>query len=393
MTKYIVLSRSAGGGPNALPAGPGVRSLDREALATVAVETLSPKDVADLARDPATQAITPTMPTHLIEPVAVAVPAAPLAWGIAAVGADRTALTGEGVTVAVLDTGIDSTHPAFRGIQLVERDFSGSGTGDRHGHGTHCAGTIFGQDVGTRIGVARGIRKALIGKVLRDAGDGESEMVFQALNWALEQRVNIISMSLGFNFPGMVGGLVAKGWPVDLATSNALEAYRGNLRMFDAIMGMLKAQSAFGISPLVVAASGNESRRGTNAEYRIAASLPAAADDVLSVAAIGKDGAQFSVADFSNSMAMLAAPGVNILSAAPGGGLVCKSGTSMACPHVAGLAALWWESIKTVGGKANATSIRARLLANARTDVFSAGMDSADVGGGLAVAPTEKAVS
>lgn len=60
--------------------------------------------------------------------------------------------------------------------------------------------------------------------------------------------------------------------------------------MFDAIMAVLKAQSAFGVSPLVIAAAGNESRRKVNREYRIAAFLPAAADDVVSVAAVGRDG-------------------------------------------------------------------------------------------------------
>ena len=63
-----------------------------------------------------------------------------------------------------------------------------------------------------------------------------------ALTWAMQERADIISMSLGFDFPGMVAGLTADGWPVDLATSTALEAYRGNLRMFDAIMAVVKAQ-------------------------------------------------------------------------------------------------------------------------------------------------------
>ena len=89
---------------------------------------------------------------------------------------DRSTWTGEGVTVAVLDTGIDSKHPAFAGVDIVEKDFTGTGNGDRQGHGTHCAGTIFGRDVdGKRIGVARGVKRALIGKVLGDEGGGDSE--------------------------------------------------------------------------------------------------------------------------------------------------------------------------------------------------------------------------
>jgi len=140
-------------------------------------------------------------------------------------------------------------------------------------------------------------------------------MVFKALVWAMQERADIISMSLGFDFPGMVDGMVKDGWPADLATSTALEAYRGNLCMFDAIMNMLKAQRAFGVWPLVVAAAGNESRRQLNASYRIAASLPAAADDVLSVAAFGQGQGTYEVAAFSNTLALLSAPGVDITSA------------------------------------------------------------------------------
>jgi subtilisin family serine protease len=101
------------------------------------------------------------MPTALIKPLEVAGAAATGAWGIAAVKADTSNFTGDGVVVAVLDTGIDKSHPAFAGVTIVEQDFSGSGNGDRQGHGTHCAGTIFGRDVsGTRIGIARGVRAA-----------------------------------------------------------------------------------------------------------------------------------------------------------------------------------------------------------------------------------------
>ena len=55
--------------------------------------------------------------------------------------------TGLGIVVAVLDTGIDATHPAFAGVTLVKKNFTTEAAGDLHGHGTHCAGTIFGRDV------------------------------------------------------------------------------------------------------------------------------------------------------------------------------------------------------------------------------------------------------
>src|SRR6202040_2805180 len=100
-------------------------------------------------------------------------------WGVAAVGADECRYDGRGVTAAILDTGIEVSHPCFKGIKIEQKDFTGSGDGDRRGHGTHCAGVFFGRDVGgKRYGVAPGIDKAYIGKVLRDDGHGSTRMLF-----------------------------------------------------------------------------------------------------------------------------------------------------------------------------------------------------------------------
>ena len=387
MSKYIVLQRRVAPelGSRALETATALSARP----ATLSAAVLTTREVADLARDPQTQAIALAMPTRLVAPMTPKAQPEPVApqWGIDAVGAGASQRTGSDVVVAVLDTGIARDHPAFSGVAIVEKDFSGSGNGDVVGHGTHCAGTIFGRDVGQRIGVARGVRRALIGKVLKDDGSGDSEMIFSALSWATEEGANVISMSLGFDFPGMVAGLSNDGWPVDLATSTALEAYRGNLRMFDAMMAMMRARAPFGGSPLVVAAAGNESRRTVNHKYRIAASLPAAADGVISVAALGPGTELYSVAEFSNSLPTLAAPGVEITSAAAGGGLTTMSGTSMACPHVAGVAALWWEWLQRSAGRADARGVTARLLANARKDVLAADLDASDVGEGLVTAP------
>ncbi len=368
-------------GASTAPSGPPQPRVD--------TARLTPNEVRELARDPDVQAVAPVMPTQLIRPVQVdATAAAQQAWGIAAVGAAESAYSGSGVVVAVLDTGIDPGHPAFAGVTLVERDFSGSGDGDRQGHGTHCAGTIFGRDVaGARIGIARGVQKALIGKVLADDGGGDSRMIFQGLQWALEAGADVISMSLSFDFPGGVRRMVEQGWPADLATSVALEGYRGNLRMFDAIMGMARARMAFDAGAVIVAAAGNQSRRDENATYEIAVSIPAAAEGVVSVGALAEGQGGYSVAAFSNTLPQVSAPGVNILSAAPGGGVRALSGTSMACPHVAGVAALWWEALRAAPIRANATAVAAKLLASARAGVFAQNVDVADRGLGLITAP------
>ncbi len=284
----------------------------------------------------------------------------------------------------MLDTGIDATHPAFAGMSLNRRDFTATGDGDGNGHGTHCAGTIFGSDVdGTRIGVAPGVTDALIGKVLADDGSGSSEMIFSAISWAAEAGADVISMSLGFDFPGLVERLIEAGWPADLATSAALEGYRGNLRMFDALMDLIRARAAFGSGTLVIAAAGNESRREDNPNFEIAAGLPAAADGVISVAAAGEDPAGWRIADFSNTFATITGPGVNILSARSGGGLRSLRGTSMACPHVAGVAALLWEQVRGEAVPRNAATVEARLRSRANTAGFAPGTQVPDRGLGM----------
>lgn len=380
-------------------------------------ETLTKSDVLSLARDPEVRALARVMPTTLIRPVESSgddaggdvaggdgaggdgdggAAASGVTWGVRAVGADVSARTGAGVTVAVLDTGVDAAHPAFAGVTLVEQDFSGDGNGDVQGHGSHCLGTILGRDVGgTRIGVARGVGTALVGKVLGNKGSGDSLMLFRGMQWAVEQGAQVISMSLGFDFPGLVADLVGKDWPPDLAASVALEAYRGNLRMFDAVLQMMRSREEFGTGTVVVAAAGNESRREVDPDYEIGPSLPAAADGVISVGALqqpagapaGGPVTGLSVARFSNTFPQVSAPGVKVLSVKAGGGLVALNGTSMATPHVAGVAALWWEEVLASPVPARTSVVTAKLVARARTDVFAAGVDVADRGAGLVCAP------
>jgi len=356
----------------------------------VEVDEIERRAISGLTRQTDVVAVAPAMPMRLIAPVdqGEAVTAAQqVAWGVKAVGADTSPFTGNGIVVAVLDTGIESSHPAFSGVELVEKDFTREGNGDENGHGTHCAGTIFGRDVGgTRIGVARGVRKALIGKVLGKDGGGSSEQICDAILWAIDSGANVISMSLGMDFPGFVKALEEQGLPTQLATSRALEGYRANTKLFETLASLARSRAAFAQATVIVAAAGNESRRQENPDWEIAVSPPAVAEGIISVAALGEGGNGLTVAPFSNTGANVSGPGVKIVSAALGGGLKALNGTSMATPHVAGVAALWAEKLKT-SGRLNALELTARVVGSGISEGFQVGFDPFDVGAGLVRAP------
>ncbi|MGV3560403.1 S8 family peptidase [Larkinella arboricola] len=358
---------------------------------TVEVGEIEPRRVSAVTRDSSILAVAPAIPMSLIEPLDVKknvrATAQTVAWGIKAVGADTSPFTGSGVVVAVLDTGIDASHPAFAGVQIIEQDFTGEGNGDPHGHGTHCAGTIFGRATNnTRIGVAPGVEKALIGKVLGQNGGGSSDQIVSAIQWAGQNGANVISMSLGMDFPGFVKQLIGQGYPAELATSYALEGYRANVQLFERLAALIRIQGSFSQATILIAAAGNESQRDVNPDFEISVSPPAVSEGIVSVAALGESTQGFIVAPFSNTGANISGPGVKILSAKPGGGFAQMSGTSMATPHVAGVAALWAEKIMKTGLLTPAT-LMAKLVASGTETGLKVGFDPADVGTGMARAP------
>jgi subtilisin family serine protease len=379
----------------------------------VSIATANRKDAVDAQRDPR-KLVARSMPVTVIQPLTAeqagletagdAVAAAREAgtsWGIPAVLGDRPRadLTGAGVKVAVLDTGIAVNHPAFAeirdGIAASRQNFTTGNADDVNGHGTHCAGTIFGRDVeGVRIGVARGVTDVLIGKVIGDDGAGSTKSILDALKWAHSKGANIISMSLGFDFPGMQKKLMQQDHPPELATSIALKAYRDNLRQFETMAGLLMQETDDHPGTVLVAAAGNESRRIQDPDFVIDVGIPAAAAlDMISVgAAMRGDPADplLDVAPFSNINPRLSAPGFDIVSAQKGGTLMALNGTSMAGPHVAGIAALWWQLIsKKSQGQVKANDVRARLNATARDDLFRPKVTLVDRGAGLVFGPQQ----
>ncbi|MEW6308624.1 MAG: S8 family peptidase [Bacillota bacterium] len=252
-----------------------------------------------------------------------------LPWGVDRIDADLVHATGNkgtGIKVAILDTGIDLAHEDLRvwgGANFIS---TATSYDDDHGHGTHCAGIVAALDNGIGvIGVAPEAQLYAV-KVLDDAGSGSWSTVAAGIEWAITNRMNVISMSLG----GSVG-------------STTLEA---------------ACQKAWNAGILLVAAAGNS---GTAAGTTDTVNYPAKYATVIAVAAT--DSADLRASWSSTGPTVeLAAPGVNILSTYPGDSYETLSGTSMACPHVAGVAALVWRAHPTltnqqVRDKMNATAL------------------------------------
>jgi subtilisin family serine protease len=383
--RVVVLKRpriasSSSGTQNVAVRGTSGETTAREGLRVEVLEGASRKDTADLRRDPEVEAVAPSMPIQLIRPAArAAVSVASkggASWGIEAVGARKCA----------------TTHEAFSGLKFTDCNVRNFTTGDKHdvhdddGHGTHCAGTILGRDVnGTRIGVAPGVTDVLIAKIIGKNG-GTFEAIADAVEWAHVHGAHILSMSLGMDFVAHLAALEAEGdMPPEQARSQALVDYGACIRLFDRLCEFVADRYNTHRGMLVVAAAGNESERP---RFRVTVQPPADAFGIVSVAALGRpsSGKKLAVAPFSNRGAHFGAPGVGIVSAGLAGGLASMDRTSMAAPHVAGVAALWAEPLVATS---RAGKIRRDvLLEDIRKGVRALRhLDSEDIGAGLVMAP------
>jgi major intracellular serine protease len=218
---------------------------------------------------------------------------------------------GEGIVVAVLDTGIDTNHPDLKANIIGGKNFTKDGSADNYedenGHGTFCAGVVGAN--GKIVGVAPE-SKILVGKVLDKFGSGSYASIIKGIKWATNwkgennERVRVISMSLG-------------GTDYDINLENAI---------LDAC--------AKGI--VVVCASGNE---GDGNSETLEKSYPALINECVTVGACDINR---KIADFSNEHLQVdvLGAGVDVISTYPKSTYARLSGTSMATPHIAGIIAL-----------------------------------------------------
>lgn len=283
----------------------------------VVLGTVDHGGLAGLQADPRVAEVHPAPQISLVRPTesATARARAGVTWGPQQLGADalwNAGFTGRGILIGHLDTGVDGTHPALAGaiahfaqFDDLGKEVPGAQPHDSAEHGTHTAGTLVGRAVRTtQFGMAPG---AQLASAMVIEGGNVVARVLGGMNWAVGLGIRVLSMSLGL---------------------------RGYTPAFLGITQVLRRR---GVLP--VFAVGNEGP-GTSRS-------PGNYAEALSVGACAEDG---SVPDFSSSQTFnrpndplvpdLVGPGVDVLSSTPGNTYAEMSGSSMATPHVAGLAAL-----------------------------------------------------
>ena len=289
------------------------------------------EQIHQLAASPTVERIWPDLQVHTCLDVSAPQIGAPHVW--------NAGHTGRGIPVAVVDTGIDPGHPDFAGRIMAMQDFTGEGPRDNHGHGTHVSGTIAG--AGNRYKGIAPEASIYVAKVLHQDGSGYMSEVMAGLEWAVQQRVKVINLSLGGIGP--CDGSDALSTTCDAAVDHGV---------------------------VVCVAAGN---------YGPGASTvgpPGCARKVLTVGACSKQDliATFSARGPTSDGRVkpdILMPGVEIISCrAQGTGMgtpvdalyTQSSGTSMATPHAAGVAALLLEAFPSL----SPAEFKARLMETAR---------------------------
>lgn len=262
-------------------------------------------------------------------------------WGVRMVRAPEvwSITRGEGVKVAVIDTGVDLDHPDLAanlqpGINVI---VEGSPPQDGNGHGTHVAGIIGATGKGRGlVGVSPGVELYPV-KALNDRGNGWLSDIIAGVEWCIKKGMHIVNMSF------------------------VVHGHNDSLRE------MLLAADRAGL--LVVAAAGNSGPGENTVRY------PARYPEIIAVSAVDR---KQQIAAFSSRgpEVDLAAPGVEVLSLWPGGGKKTMQGTSMAAPHVTGVAAL----LLSVYPAAPPAEVKRILLESARP---LPGLKQSEQGAGL----------